>query len=643
MKEQLRSGGVTQPKDAHPVTMAANAAVKSALNFEDTQDFNDATHGFIATIEDAEIRNAQGKVVWSMGPYKFLEDEQAPDTVNPSLWRLARLNYIHGLFKVSDGIYQVRGFDLANVTFIETDNGLVVIDPLTFAEPARAALDLYRKHRGDRPVHAVIYSHSHRDHYGGVLGGISQDDVASGRVMIIAPNGFMEEAVSEQVLAGMPMRRRSLFQFGTALPAGVRAHVDSGLGKAMGKGSTALIPPTHIITLPRETMIIDGLEIQFQLTPGAEAPAEMNFFFPSLRALNTAENACHTMHNLCPLRGAKTRDALAWARYLDEAVDEYADKVDVVLAQHHWPIWGTERVTRFLKEQRDLYRFLHDQTLRWMSHGLTPREIAEKLMFSDDLAKQWHTRGYYGAVVHNVQAIYAHYMGPYDGNPANLNALAPTEAGAKYIEYMGGIDTVLPKARAAYERGEFRWVAQLMNHAVFADPSHLEARELAADAMEQLAYQAESATWRNSYALAAQELRGGKPSSSISGNAISGDVVAHLPVPLFLDFIAIRLKGLEVAGSELRFDWVMRDEQTSHRITISHGALTHMPGTHGKTAHATLSSTRASLGKAMSARYPTLRDALADGLFEVTGDTAAVETWFGALDTFDGMFAVLEP
>ncbi|OZI30938.1 hypothetical protein CAL29_23555 [Bordetella genomosp. 10] len=631
-----------QPKPAHPVTAKLNASLKEALNFKDVQDFEDARHGFIGTLDEPVIRNARGEMVWDMTRYGFLEDEDAPASVNPSLWRLARLNYIHGLFKVSDRIYQVRGFDLANITFVETDSGLIVIDPLTFEESAAASLALYAKHRGNRKILAVFYSHSHRDHYGGVRGVVNDEDVRSGRVQIVAPDKFLEEAVSEAVLAGVPMRRRSAFQFGTSLDAGIFSHVDSGLGKAVGRGTYGLIPPTRVIKETGERMIIDGLEIEFQLTPGAEAPSEMNFFFPGLRALNMAENACHTMHNLCPLRGAKIRDALAWARYLDESIERYANKVEVVYAQHHWPISGKERVNTFLTEQRDLYRYLHDQTVRLMSHGLTAREIAERLFFPDDISMKWHTRGYYGAVAHNVQAIYAYYMGPYDGNPANLHPLTPSEAGAKYVEYMGGIDSILPRAREDFERGDFRWVAQLMNHAVFADPANRDARELGADAFEQLAYQAESATWRNSYLVAARELREGKPDNAVSGNVISADLVAQLPIALFLDYLAIRLKGRELASVSCFIDWRMTDEDSVHSLTLSNGALHHRPGSHGGKANAVLRTSRKDLIQALAGDADLLK-ALDRGHFQVEGDVAMVRTIFAGFDVFDPVFAVVEP
>lgn len=636
------SDAVIKPKEAHPATIVHNATVRDTLDFDDTADFDDARHGFVGTLEPPVIYNSNGEAIWDQTRYGFLENEAAPDSVNPSLWRLARLNHIHGLFKVTDRIYQVRGFDLANITFVETDHGLIVIDPLTFEESARAALALYTAHRGERTVLAVFYSHSHRDHFGGVRGVIDSADVAAGAVQVIAPEGFLEEAVSEAVLAGVPMRRRSEFQFGTSLDAGIFAHVDSGLGKAVGRGTSGLIAPTRTIARTGESMIIDGLEIEFQFTPGAEAPSEMNFFFPSLRALNMAENACHTMHNLCPLRGAKVRDALAWARYLDESIDAYAGRVDVVYAQHHWPIWGRERINTFLVEQRDLYRYLHDQTLRWMSHGLGPRDIAEKLMFPEGLSRKWHTRGYYGAVVHNVQAIYAFYMGPYDGNPSTLHPLAPTAAGAKYIDYMGGITAVIERARVDYARGEFRWVAQLMNHAVFADPLCEPARQLGADALEQLGYQAESATWRNAYLLASRELRHGSPSRAVAGNTVSPGMIAQLPVSLLLDFLAIRVKGREAAALTLRLDWTMRDENCSHRLVLSHGALTHRAGSHGDAAQARVVTDRAGLTQ-IFANGGDFKKAMDRGWLTVEGDSEAARTLFSLLDEFDPAFAVVEP
>ncbi|MEN2384032.1 alkyl sulfatase dimerization domain-containing protein [Comamonas sp. A7-5] len=629
-------------KNAHPRTVSLQNGLRSALDFSDTSDFEDANRGFIGTIEDATIRNASGKVVWSQKDYAFLDGADAPFTVNPSLWRMSKLNKIHGLFKVCDRIYQVRGFDLANITFIEGDTGLIVIDPLTFEEPARAALDLYEKHFGPRKVLAVMYSHSHRDHYGGVKGVVSEEDVAAGKVQIIAPEGFMEEVMSESLLAGIPSRRRAEFQVGTYLEPGPQAHVDSGLGKGMGTGTSGLIPPTHLITHTGERMLIDGVEVVFQMTPGTEAPAEMNFYFPQMRALNMAENACHTMHNLCPIRGAKVRDALAWASYLDESVDLYAGQADVCLAQHHWPTWGAEKVVTFLSEQRDLYRYLHDQTLRLMSHGLTPREISEQLMMPSELSRRWSTRGYYGAVVHNVQAIYAFYMGPYDGNPVNLNPLPPSAAAAKYMEYAGGAEHAIARAREDFERGEFRWVAQIMNQAVFADSTNQAARQLCADAFEQLGYQAESATWRNAYLLGARELREGLRPREKDGNRISPGVVSKLPMPLFFDFIAIRVVGERVEGQTVLFDWQMTDEKSCTKVTLSNGALSHRPGSHGEAADAVLQTTRAGLFQALQAEIG-FAGAVQSGDVRITGNAKQVLALLAGLDSFDPLFNVVEP
>jgi alkyl sulfatase BDS1-like metallo-beta-lactamase superfamily hydrolase len=501
------------PKDASPFTAALNRAVLTALPFADTQDFDDARHGLVATLPEVEIKNDQGRIVWSLRDYAFLGDEQAPPTVNPSLWRLARLNLIHGLFQVTDRIYQIRGFDISNMTVIEGDHGLIVIDPLVSTEVARAALELYMQHRGRRPVSAVIYSHSHTDHYGGVRGVVDERDVSAGRVHVWAPDRFMEEVVSEAVLAGTAMVRRAQFQFGATLPKGPRGQVDAGLGKGLSRGTVTLIPPTRIIKEPIEAHRIDGVEIVFQLTPETEAPAEMHMFYPALRALNLAENATHTLHNIYPIRGAQARDANAWAKYLNAARDRFGREADVAFAQHHWPVWGNARVLEFLGKQRDLYKYLHDQTMRLVSHGYKAAEIAERLTLPKSLGTSWHVRGYYGTLSHNAKSVYQRYIGWYDANPANLNPLPPVERGRKYVEYMGGAEAVIRRARDDFARGEYRFVAEAMSHVVFADPANAQARQLGADALEQLGYAAESATWRNAYVLGALELRQGLPAA----------------------------------------------------------------------------------------------------------------------------------
>ena len=627
-------------KPAHPATRALNARVSEELDFSDTRDFDDARRGFVGTIAHAEFPANAGGLAWSMRPYGFL-DGDAPDTVNPSLWRQSRLNAIHGLFEVTERIWQVRGFCLANVTFVEGDTGVVVIDPLTFEEHARAAIELYFAHRGRRPVVAIVYTHSHRDHYGGVRGVISPEDVEARGVPVIAPEGFTEEAFSESMLAGVAMRRRSLFQFGHTLAPGPMAHVDSGLGKAAGRGADGFIVPNRLVREPRETHVVDGVEIVFQLTPGTEAPAEMHLFFPGLRALNLAENGCHTMHNLCPLRGAKTRDTLAWARYLDEALDAFVPGADVVLAQHHWPVWGRERIVEFVAGQRDMYRYLHDQTLRLMSHGMTPAEIGAALMMPSRLSAQWFARGYYGAVAHNVAAVYAHYLGPYDGNPANLHPLPPVDAALKYVEYMGGADAVLVRARRDFEAGAFRWVVEALKHVVFADPANGPARELAADAMEQLGYQAESATWRNAYLLGARELRSRTRAPAASTQLIGGDVLAMLPLRSFLEFIAIRVDGTKAQDLALRLDWHL-DGRECEKVTLSNGALNHLPGSHGDAAHAVVRTSRAELARLLAGRDAFLA-VLDAGELDVSGDRALLRRFVETLDDFDPMFNVVEP
>jgi len=629
-------------KPATAQTCQANAAVNQALDLDDPQVLEDANRGFLRTIPDARIEREDGSVVWDLSVYRFLEEEASPDSVNPSLWRQARLNRLHGLYKVAERVYQVRGFDLANMTIIEGDKGLILIDPLMYSETAAAALKLYRDERGDRPVHTVIYSHSHPDHYGGVEGVMTPEDAAQGRIAVIAPNGFLEEAISETMIAGVPMRRRSLFQFGPMLPAGPLAHVDSGLGKRVGRGTTSLIAPTRVITQDFETEVIDGVEIHYQLTPGAEAPAEMNFHFPQFRVLNLAENGCQTMHNLCPLRGAKTRDSLAWSKYLGIALSRYVDKTDVVIAQHHWPTFGTERIRRFVSEQRDLYRYLHDQTLRRMSHGQTPEELAEGFDLPTGLINRAHARPYYGAFAHNLRAIYSHYLGPFDGHPAHLHPLPPEHAAQRYVDYMGGIENLLDRATKDYDNGDYRWVLQVVYHAVFADPQNQRARNLCADTMEQLGYQAESSTWRNAYLQGAAEMRNGAPKAAGGAGVISARVASMMPVSMVLDFLAIRLNGDKADGLNLLIDWVMTDENAKYRLTLSNAALSHEEGSHGQAAQACIRIDRDRLRKMMN-KGGQVTDQIGTDAFPVTGDVSKVKALFECFDAFDPMFNIVEP
>ena len=635
------AGPAENPKDATPTTEAQNRAVLGALPFDDTQDFEDARRGFLGSLPDVEIRNDKGRVVWSLKEYAFLGDEQAPPTVNPSLWRQARLNMSHGLFYVTDRIYQIRGFDISNMTLIEGDRGLIVIDPLISTEVARAGLDLYIAHRGRRPVTAVIYTHSHTDHYGGVRGVVDEADVKSGAVEVIAPAGFMEEIVSENVLAGTPMIRRAQFQFGATLPKGPRGQVDAGLGKVTSRGTVTLIPPTRIIAAPFETHRVDGVEIVFQLAPETEAPAEMHMFYPALRALNLAENATHNLHNTYPIRGAQVRDANAWARYLNEALDRFGRDADVVFAQHHWPVWDNHRVLDFLTKQRDLYKYLHDQTVRLMNHGWKTAEIAERLTLPKSLSQTWHVRGYYGTMSHNSKAVYQRYLGWYDANPANLNPLPPVERGRKYVEYMGGAEAAIARARMDFERGEYRFVAEAMSHVVFADPSNTEARRLGADALEQLGYAAESATWRNAYLLGAFELRQGLP-NTVARAPISPDVVRAMSLAHIFDYLGVRLNAEKAEGRRLVINWEFPDPGQPYVLNLENCALTYLADRRRDGADATVTLHRATLDRLILRELP-LADAMHSGAVRIDGDAAKVGELLGLLDDFSLMFQVVEP
>ncbi|MDR5792873.1 alkyl sulfatase dimerization domain-containing protein [Caballeronia sp. LZ008] len=627
-----------------PATAATRAEHERALHElppDDPDEEADARRGFIGTVPDAEVRGAYGQLVWSLADYAFLNEPEAPDTAHPSLWRHARINSLHGLFKVTERIYQVRGFDVSNVTFIEGDSGLIVIDPLTCKETAEAALALYCAHRPKRPVVAVIYSHSHADHFGGVRGVTNDADVQAGRTAIIAPAGFMEEAVSENVMAGPAMARRAQFQFGHTLARNACCQIDAGMGKTMPRGTITLIPPTQLIREPLETHVIDGVEIVFQLTPESEAPAEMHFYFPQERALNLAENGTRSLHNLCPLRGANVRNAQRWARYLGESLERFGRHADVVFAQHNWPTWGRERIAGYLEAQRDLYKYLHDQTVRMMNRGMNAAEIAEVMRLPDSLHALWHARGYYGTVSHNVKAIYQQYLSWYDGNPSNLHALPPELAAPRYVEYMGGADAVLERARRDFGKGEYRWVAQVMNHLVFAQPQLLEARALGAAALEQMGYQAESATWRNAFLLGARELREGHRAATQFASR-SRDMVCAITEDMFFDYLAVRIDGLKAQNLTARFDWRFSDVDKRFSVNLQHGALTWSALPCALPPHAQIDMTRETLNLILCGETG-FAGALREGQIRVTGDLDAFKSLLGALEQVDNDFNVVEP
>jgi len=634
-------------KAATEATRAAQQALRASLPLADKRSFDDAQRGLVEALGDQLIDGPAGpggRPAWTLKGYEFLQREDAPDSVHPGLWRHARANMANGLFKVTDRVWQLRGFDISNMTVIEGDTGLIVIDPLISAEVARAGMALYFKHRPRKPVLAVIYSHSHVDHWGGVRGVISGDDVAAGKVQVIAPAGFIDEAVGENVIAGAAMSRRALYQFGPLLARGERGQVDAGLGKTTSGGSITLIAPTVLIDKPVETRRIDGVDIVFELTPGAEAPAELIMFYPQFKVLNMTEIATQNLHNLLPMRGAQVRDALAWSKYLGGALQRYGARSEVLIAQHNWPVWGTARLQDYLGKQRDTYRYLHDQTVRLMNHGLVASEIAEQLTLPASLAQDWSTHAFYGQLKHNVKAVYQRYLGYYDGNPANLEALPPVDSARKTIAYMGGADAVLQRARADFADGQYRWVAQVGSQLVFADPANALARQLAADAYEQLGYQQESATARNAFLQGAWELRHGLPRSA-GGSTSSPDVVRALPLDLFFDYLAVRLNGPKAQGRTLRTNWVFTDTGQRYALTLDNGALSHdalAAADAAPAADATLTLSRAVLDE-ISLQKTSFPAALQAGLITVDGQRGKLLELLGLLDSFPGNFPIIEP
>jgi alkyl sulfatase BDS1-like metallo-beta-lactamase superfamily hydrolase len=633
----MTSGDAT--KHTHEVNRSFRAT--SHLDWEDTADFDDSTRGLIASLDKPIVEGTDGRAVWDLTPYKFLEDEEAPPTVNPSLWRQARLNMAHGLFKVTDRIYQVRGHDLSVVSFIRGDDGWIVIDPLISAECAKSALGLVQEHVEDRPVTAVIYTHSHIDHFGGVKGVLSDEDVKKGNARVIAPEGFMEAAISENVTAGSAMARRASYMYGSLLPRSPRGQVDAALGKMASSGTVTLIEPTDSVSETGSRMKVDGVDVVFQVTPGTEAPAEMNFFFPQFSSLCMAENCSHNLHNLLTLRGAQVRDARAWAHYLDEAIGLFAGESDLVFTSHHWPVWGRERLLAYMKKQRDMYRYLHDQTVRLMNKGLTGIEIAETLQLPEELAREWYNRGYYGSVSHNVKAIYQRYMGWFDANPAHLHPLTPVEAGKKYVEFMGGADALLANAREAYGKGDYRWVAQVVDHLVFADPDNKEARALQADALEQLGYQAENATWRNFYLTGAMELRDGVVESAAAGVKMPPDLVRSLSPATIFDAMAVHLNGPNAAGKTITVNLRFTDTGQDYHLILENCVLNHGEGTVDG-ADATLSLPRTTLD-ALVAGDSDPAAAFTSGEVSVEGDGEKLGLLFSLVDADEFWFNIVTP
>lgn len=632
----------TQSKSASQYTKEANAAVLKALPFSDRQDFENAQRGFIAKPDTVTIKDAQGNVVWDLEQYKtFISiDKDAPDTVNPSLWRNAQLVIQHGLFKVTDNIYQIRGFDLSNITFIKGKTGWIVFDPLISPETAKAALDFINEQLGERPVVAIIYSHSHIDHYGGATGIATAEQVASGEVQIISPEHFTEHAVSENVIAGNAMGRRAIYMYGAMLPRNAKGGVNGGLGMTVSTGLAGLLLPSHEITKTGEKLSIDGVNMEFQLTPGSEAPAEMNTWFPDMKALWMAENSTNTMHNILTLRGAQVRDALIWASFLDETIDTWGSQAEVKFQSHHWPVWDTENIIPYFKKQRDIYKFTHDQSVRLMNQGYTGEEISEMLTLPAELEQNWPTRGYYGTLRHNSRAVYQKYMGWYNGNPSNLNNLPPEMVAKKYVEFMGGEASVIKQSQASFDKGEYRWVAEVMKHAVFANPKSQPAKELLADAFEQLGYQAESGPWRSVYLQGAYELRNGVPSAGGTQTATPDTIRAMTPDMLF-DFLAVRLDSAKAAGKVFDINIDFTDLKSKYTLTVENAVLHHSKNQVKEPDVALVMSMKTM--NSIQLKEFTFDEAIKNGSVKISGDKKQFKEFLGMLDDFNFWFNVVTP
>ena len=621
--------------DASASTQKENAAVALAIAQAPTHDFDDAKRGLIAR-PTGQILAADGRVLRDFAAYDFLQGA-APATVNPSLWRHAQLNANIGLFKVMDGVYQLRGFDIANITLIEGKTGWIVVDALTSRESAAAAMAFAQQHLGKKPVSGLVLTHAHADHFGGALGVLSQEEAVQRKVPIVAPAGFMEEATSENVLVGTAMGRRSVYQFGRDLPRSAKGNVDTGLGKDVIYGSIGILTPTWLIYQANQPMQIDGVDFVFHNVPNAECPAELSFSIPSMKLYDGAENLSQTMHNLLPIRGAKVRDALRWATYMEQALEQTRE-AEVYIASHHWPIWGNANIQQFITMHRDVYKYTHDQTVRLMNAGYTPAEIADKVQLPKSLADFMAVRGHYGDLRHNVKAVYQFYLGFFDGNPAHLNPLAPADVGKRYVELAGGPDKALAAAQRAFDKGDFRWTAELLNHVVMADASNKAAKELLAKSYEQMGYSAESATWRNAYLSGAQELRNGPPSKGMS-KAGAIDLLLQTPMERFLEAMAASLDGPAAEGKNYRINITLSDQKESYALWIDNAVLHFKRGQHPE-ANATLTLTKPLFVKII-AGSAGIQDTLLSDDLKVSGSKVDLVRFFGLIEKAPGTFGIV--
>jgi alkyl sulfatase BDS1-like metallo-beta-lactamase superfamily hydrolase len=617
----------SKPATTH--TAEANARVRETLPFEDRRSFENAERGFIATIDPLTLEREGGRrPAYDLSALGFLKGE-CPDTVNPSLWRQAQLNALHtGLYEVTDGLYQVRSFDIANMTLIRGETGWIVIDPLTSSESSAAALALANEHLGKRPVVAVLHTHSHADHFAGVLGVISAEEAASGKVQVVAPEHFVDESLSENVLAGNAMGRRATYMYGNLLEPSPTGFVSTGLGAALSMGTTGFVVPNDIVSSTGERRTIDGIEFEFQMTPGTEAPAEFVFYLPQFKALCMSEITSHHLHNVYTLRGAQVRDALAWSEQINESIERYGNQLEIQFACHHWPIWGRDEAITYLEAQRDLYKYIHDQVLRLANQGFNPEEIADQIELPDSLGRNFSNRGYYGTVHHNARAVYVKYLGFFDGNPANIQRLPPTEAGRRYVAFMGGADAVVEKARQSFDDGDYRWVAEVLNHVVMSEPEHGGARALLADTFEQLGYQAESAVWRNFYLCGALELR--SPVESETSYATSAGMALGIPLDNIFKAMAVRLDGAQAAGSSLNINLDFTDLSETWLLSIENAVLRASPGKRKADADASLTLS--------SLDFKRLMTGLTDGLSLIAEEKMVIDGDADALINLTSLF-----
>ena len=628
------------PKPATEATKKINQGFINKLDFTDRRSFDTAKKGFIATLNPITIAHDSGsRAAFDLEGLSFLNDEPA-ETVNPSLWRQAQLNALnHGLYEVVPGIYQVRSFDIANMTLIKSDSGWIIIDPLTSTEASRTGLALANKELGERPVVAVIITHSHADHFAGILGVMSHEDAESGKVAMIAPEHFVNEALSENVLAGNVMSRRATYMYGNLLPSSPTGFVTTGLGAALSMGNTGFIIPNDLIKETGETRHIDGVDIEFQMTPGSEAPAEMVFYFPQFKALCMSEITSHHLHNLYTPRGAQVRDALAWAAQINESIDLFGDRLEVEFASHHWPIWGRQEAIEYLKKQRDMYKYIHDQTLRLANHGYIKEEIAEQIKLPESLGKEFYNRDYYGTVHHNARAVYVKYLGFFDGNPATLYPLPPTEVATRYLEFMGGADAIVEKARGCFDAGDYRWVAEVLNHVVMAEPDHFNARALQADTLEQLGYQSESGPWRNFYLCGALELRQGLPKGAAFGATAS--MAKSMPLENLYQTMAVRLNGPSADGLVIHLNLDFTDSEPT-LLSIENAVLHAFTGIQHQKPNATLRMSAVNFKFMMTGNTDAMK-LLESGELEMSGDFEALGKFRELFDQFERRFPIVTP